>query len=448
MRFSPKHLLTAPKTVVGLLLLLLCSVILSTVIPQEFSTPASSLALWREAHPFWQPIIQKFALDRLFTSPWFAGLLFLLLISLAVTTYDQVQVSYKKMFDGNIRHRQEGSTLAATAEQFEVFSHEKTIASALKEAGYYKIGRKDTADRFLKHPWGYWGLPLLHLGLFVTIAAALLLVATQKEGVLRLSEKETHTPTSPWLYEDYGLFAKSFILPVAVRLESVVPEFWSEGGLKNISSNLVFIKPSGQTTEMTTSTGSILQYNGLRIYQENEFGTNFHLLLTDRAGNKGIVVLDIASPTTLDKASYGNFDFQEIPYHIKAKYYADAAGKTLSGNNPLLVIRLLAGNEVRGELSLRRGESGPLGPYEAKLVEITRWTGLIFWEKTGMPGIFGGIFIFSLGSLLYYFTIPREMYCQKLGNGYRLSWRCSRFRDHYREEYRALRERLQGTERS
>jgi len=448
MRFQPKHFLTAPKTAFALLLLLLGSVILSTVIPQKFSTPQPKLTLWQDAHPAWLPIIEKFALDRVFTAPWFAALLFLLLISLAITTHDQLQVAQKNLFGKKARRRHEGEKFNPTAEQFEIYLPEKKIHSALKQAGYYKIGKNNNTNRYLKHPWGYWGLSLLHLGLFITIAAALLLVATQKEGVLRLSEKETHTPTSPWLFEDHGLFAQSFILPVAVRLESVIPEFWSEGGFKNISSNLIFIEPSGQTTRITTSTGSILQYNGLRIYQESKFGTNFHLLLTDRDGRKGKIVLDLASPTTLAKASYGNFDFQEIPYHIKAKYYADAAGKTLTSNNPLLFVRLLADNRVSGEVALRMGESGPLGPYEAKLVAITHWTGLIFWDKTGMPGIFGGIFIFSLGTLLYYFTIPREFYCRESEHGYQLIWKCSRFRDHFQDEYNSIKARLQGMETS
>ncbi len=444
MRFHLKHILTSPKTVFALLLLLLSSVALSIFIPQEFSTPPAQLTLWQQAHPTWLPIIQRFDLARLFTAPWFAALLFIFLLSLTITTYDQFRHAYKKMFSISAPMPPPTNQLSPTADHFEAQISAAALHSTLKRAGYWKLADTDGGNRYVKHPWGYWGLTLLHLGILITIAGALLLVATQKEGVLRLTEGETHTPNSPWLYEDHGLLAPSFRLPAAVRLEQFTPEFWNKGGVKSITSNLIFISPNGQAAPLTTTTGSILQHQGLRIYQEKTFGNNFHLLLTDRTGITGELILDMESPTSLTKASYGNFDFQEIPYHLKAKSYADAAKTNLASNNPLLVVRLFANNQLIDELSLTKGEHGDLGPYAVKLMGVTQWTGFIFWEKTGMPGIFWGIFIFSLGALLYYFTIPRELYCQKRDGGYRLRWKCPRFRDHYLEEYCSVRQRLQG----
>ena len=443
MRFQPKHFLTSPKTVFTLLFLLLCSIALSILIPQEFSTPPAQLALWQQTHPAWLPIIKRFDLSRLFTSPWFGSLLFLFLLSLTITTYDQFRISYQKMFGTHALLSQK-TYLPPSAEQFEAKISAETLHTTLKQAGYRKLAERDDASRYVKHPWGYWGLTLLHWGLLITIGASLLLVATQKEGVLRLTEGITRTPDSPWLFEDHGLFAQSLRLPVAVRLDDFTPEFWNKGGIKSITSNLIFISPSGESTRLTTTTGSVLQHKGFQVYQKNTFGNNFHILLTDPAGSSGEIVLDMESPTTLSKASYGNFTFQEIPYHFKAKYFADAAGKALASSDPLLVVRLFSNQRLVDELSLQKGGHGTLGPYDVKLFKVTQWTDLIFWEKTGMPGIFLGIFIFSLGGLLYYFTIPRELYCEREADAYRFRWKCSRFKDHYLEEYRSIREHLQG----
>lgn len=443
MRFQPKHFLTAPKTVFTLLLLLLCSIILSIFIPQEFSTPPAQLALWQQSHPTWLPLVKRLHLAKLFTAPWFVAILVLFLLSLTITTYDQCRIAYRKISGSDIALPRPGTA----SDHFEAHVSAERLRTILNQAGFRKRAASNDISRYVKHPWGYWGLALLHLGILITIIAALLLVATQKEGVLRLTEGATHTPNSPWLFEEHGFLSQHFRLPDAVRLNRVTPEFWSNGGVKSITSNLTLIAPDGRTTSLLTTTGSIQQHKNLRIYQEKSFGNNFHLLLTDITGTTGEIVLDLESPTTLAKASYGNFDFKGIPYHFKAKYYADAAGKTLTSNNPLLVVRLVANGRLIDELTLKKGEHGTLGPYDVKLTGVTAWAGFIFWQKTGMPGIFWGILIFSLGGLLYYFTIPRELSCQKREDGYRLFWKCSRFRDHYQEEYHSIRKRLQAMER-
>ncbi|MFH1020809.1 MAG: cytochrome c biogenesis protein ResB [Pseudomonadota bacterium] len=407
MPLTVKRYLLSRKTVLALLLLLFFSVVLSYAVPQQFSTPPELFAKWQKAHQAWLPATEFLGLHRLFTAPWFVALLFCFLVSLAVTTIEQLRLAQTKTFGTGAAHLE-------------------------------------------KHPWGYWGKFLLHLGILLTVASSLGIAATEKRGIARLEEGETLLPGSPWLFEEHGLLTGPLRLEESLLLDRVTPEFWPQGGVKNVTSEVLFIAPgSGEASSRTIAFAPILKHKGLRIYQEKNFGTAFHVMLTGEAGQQGVMVLDMPSPFAHGEASYGNFDFAEIPYRIKAKYYADAGQKTLAGDNPLLVIRLVDNtNTVTGELSLKKGGGGRLGPYQARLVEVKKWAGFIFLDTPFIPGVFLGFFIFILGAVLTYVTIPREFYCQRWDEGFRLLRKGPGWPRHSMAAYEAVMKRLKRRGRS
>jgi len=439
MRLHLSRLFKSKKTALTLLLLLFFSVVLLSIIPQQFSTTPAKLATWQQAHQPWLPTIEALGLHHLLTTPWFAVILFLFLVTLAIATQTQFRISYQKTFAPTVVPDATNPVGKKSVAASELSLPEEALTQILKKNGYLNLGgNQGKMRRYLKHPWGHWGIFFLHLGIFISITASLIFAVGAKRGAIRLIEGETHLPTAPWLYEERGLLAGPFFLPEAVRLDKIIAEFWEQGGVKKIRSGIRFISPQGQVTTASIATTPITTYRGMRVYQESSFGNAFYVWLTGSAGNSHGVVLDIASPVTPGKASYGNFTFPEIPYTIKAKYYADAEKKSLVSDNPLLFLRLVEQNKVIGELSLTKGESGSLGPYQAKFVRVAQWTNFTFMTTPGITGVFCGFFIFSLGGLLYYFTIPRELYCQKTDDGFRLLWKCSRFRQHYQEECQSI----------
>jgi len=445
MRFDIRRLLTARTSVLALMSILLLAVVLSYIIPQRFSTPEAEFVKWQAAHRAWLPVIEFLGLHRLFSTPWFVGLLAVFWISLVFAAKAQFRAALVRTF---------GCPCSAVTapeldgDSFQVDLSVGQLARGLQRAGYFRIAAISGAMRYVKHPWGYWGVFLLHLGIMVAVAASLFIAATEKRGALRLAEGELHLPSSPWLVEERGPFASPFRLPEAVRLDRLTPEFWEPGGLKNLQSELSFIAPDGVTTRRSLALAAILDYRGLRIYQEANFGHVFYLRFTDRAGVTGEVALDLAGPIEAARPSYGDFDFAEIPYHLKAKYYADAARETLVSDNPQLVMRLIDRETVIGELALGIGEGGLLGPYQVRLVRLARWAGFVFLQTPGVSAVFAGFAIFILGVMLNYFTIPREFLVQTTGGGYRVTWNGSKYRRLYLAEYRRVEEQLRQQERN
>ncbi len=447
MPLDVKRFLTSRRTVLFLMLFLFFSVLLSLVVPQRFSVPPAELAQWQQAHRAWLPLVEFFGLHRLFTAPWFAALLLIFLLSLAIATHGQFTMARRKTFS------MVGAVFSSTAEggpgdgSVELSLSGQEIKKILTRQGYLRVGQEQGKMRYVKHPWGFWGLFFLHLGMFIAVASSLVVATTEKRGSLRLVEGEIHSPGSPWQFEQRGLLARPFVMSQALRLERVMPEFWPQGGIKNIQSEVVFIAANGQPTRRTIAITPILNYQGLRIHQEYSFGNAFYLVFIDRAGRESGVILDIDNPMEREQASYRNFDFEEIPYQLKAKYFADAEKKTLVSDNPLLVLRLVDPEGIiLGELALQKGGSGRLGPYRVHLVGVKRWAGFTFLDSTGVAGVFFAFFIIVLGVGLNYFTIPREFYCEKRDSGFRLVWKGSRCRQQFMEEYQMIVKRLKGRE--
>jgi len=428
MMLSFKRFFLSRKTILALILLILLSVVIGYIFPQRFSTAPSVMDEWKEAHPFLVPWVEALGLGHVYSTSWFAALLFVFLFSLVISTYEQIKISTKKTFGG----------LPAGGESFRIIAEENELISAIKTQGYFRAAKNEEGYRFVKRPWGYWGNVLLHIGIVITIASSLLIALTQKRGVLNLVEGEITIPGAPWAAEENGLMAGKFVLPEAVRLEQVIAEFWETDDLKQLTSAISFIDPQGRINKYTLAINQTIDYRGLRIYQSYNSGDAFFVKFVDLEGGRNGVILQIQSPSKRDRASYGNFHLEGTPYLLKAKYFADAGKRSMDSTNPLLVLRLMDKGKVLGEINLRKGESDKIGPYTASFLEASKWAGIIFVDITGMPGIFLGFFIIIAGSGLTYFMPPSEFFVRREGNEFSIAWKATRFESFYKEEFESV----------
>lgn len=428
MMLSFKRFFLSRKTILTLIILILAAIIIGYLFPQRFAAPPSEMERWRETNSFWVPWVERLGLDHVYSTPWFAALLFVFLFSLGISTYEQIKISTKKTFGG----------LPAGVESFRIIADENELISAIKTQGYFRAAKNEEGYRFVKHPWGYWGNVLLHIGIVLTIASSLLIVLTQKRGVLNLVEGEITIPGAPWAAEENGLMAGKLVLPEAVRLDKVIAEFWETDDLKQLTTAISFIDPQGRINKHTLAINQTIDSKGLRIYQSYNYGDAFFVKFVDLEGRRNGVILQIQSPSKRDRASYGNFNLEGAPYLLKAKYFADAGKRSMDSTNPLLVLRLMDKGKVMGEINLRKGESGKIGPYTASFLDASKWAGIIFVDITGMPGIFLGFFVIIAGSGLTYFMPPREFIVRREGGEFSIAWKAARFENFYKEEFESV----------
>ncbi|ABB30815.1 ResB protein required for cytochrome c biosynthesis-like protein [Geobacter metallireducens RCH3] len=422
-----KRFLLSRTTILALFALILGAIVLSYFVPQHMGVPSRALDKWRESHGPLLAAVDFLGLHHMFTTPWFATLLAFFLASLSLSTYQQYRLAKERTFRVGLPG--EGwISLPETAMESAVI---------LRKFGYVRIGNQGEVSRHVKHPWGYWGNFLLHVGIVLVVASSLVILVTQHRGLLNLERGETVYPGTPWAVEENGLFVGKFVLPAAVRLESHDPVFWDNGEIKLIESTVAFLYPDRPVERATLGINQPAWLGGVKIYQSHRFGSDFYAEFADRDGKKVVLILPLQIPPRLDEAGYGDFQFNVMPFQIKAKYYADAARKDMLSGNPLLVLRLYDGAALLGELPLRIGESGVLGNYHVRLLKAVPWNGLILVSMSGMPGIFFGFFIIVCGCSLNYFVVPREVWVRE-GSQTAVSWRAARFAEFYRDEYDEL----------
>lgn len=429
-----KRLFLSRKTVLILILLILFSVLLAYIIPQRFYSIPENIEKWQQSNPSLAPFVIRFGLDHVYTTPWFAALLFIFLITLSISAFQQIKVSFKKTFSG---------VMPSGGNEFKKVDEVK-VSTAIKEEGYLRMAGGPDWQKFVKYPWGYWGNVFLHLGIIITIASSLLIVLTEKRGLIYIYEREVHMPADKWTAKENGMLSENFVLPYAVRLEIVKTEFWDTDELKQLTSVLSFISEQGRSEQRTVAINQVMNYRGLNIYQQNRFGSAFFVEIADDKGFVNNSILQIESPQQRDKAGYGNFMIEGVPNLLKAKYFADAEKRSIDSNNPLLTLRLADKEKIIGEVSLKKGESGKLGPYTVRLADVLKWSGIIFADTTGMPGIFIGFFIIIIGSSIIYFMPPREIYLRRSDGGLFLLFRAGRFEDLHKEEFERISKGSEG----
>ncbi len=428
-----KRILLSWKTTLTLVLLILTIIIIGYIFPQRVSSTVRELETWRQAHPVLSPLVQRTGLDHVYSTVWFALLLFVTMLSLALSSFEQIKAANKKTFGlrgGDFTLQRKGDVLESTATLDE-------LSKALKSEGYLRIAHNEQVHRFVKYPWGYWGNALLHAGMLVAIGASLTIVLTQQSGVIKLYEGEVFPHGGSWGLQDNGVLADNLELPGALRLENVTPEFWETDDVKQVTTEFSLIDSADHAEKFKLSINQILNYKGIRIYQQS-FGHAFFVEFTDRASRVIPVVLLMESQSQRDKPSYGSFRFKEIPFEIKAKYFADAEKKSMDGKNPLFVMRLLDHDHVVGEAELKVGERGVIGDYTVRLLRVSRWVGLIFTVTPGMSGLYLAFFIIILGAALSYFTPPREFVVTSVDDVLLVKWRGTRFAELYRDEYERI----------
>lgn len=421
-----KRFLLARKTVLCLIVLLLVLIFSGFVVPQRFLSEPEVVALWEQNHPVLIPLIRLLGLDQVYSSPLFLVLLLFFLLATFLSLADQTgkaaRMTWGPGHPPHDLHELNGVT-------------GQNLVQSIQKSGYWLKKENEVGCRLIRHPWGYWGSVLLHLGLVVVIAGSIAVVLTQQRGQLKLVVSEQYPAGKPLPQQEKNFLAEDFVLPFSIRLDAVRPTFWENDDTQDIISDLTFFMPDGAESSHAIGINRITSFAGIRLFQRQRFGNAFLVVLQNSDGSPSEILLDLPYPKKRDKPAYGDFRFEEIPYLIKAKYYADAARQSMYDVDPALTLRLMDWENIVGELTLRKGQQGSLGPYRVKLVEISRWTELIFVMIYGMPLVFSGFFLIILGAVLLFCTPPREFYVlQQKGKVY-LGWRGGRFADLYRNEY-------------
>jgi len=424
-------------TVICLTLAALSAITLSAFFPQSFITPPQDMIEWQAAHPLLHRWTDFLGLHRIYTHPAFALILAGVMMSLLLSTWNQCITAWRRTFQRN----QPGPA----GDQFDTPAPLAEISYHLIKRGYIRINETEGCLLMVRHPWGYWGLALFHLGMLAVIAASLLIALTQQRGIISISQGFIHEIEEPLLMEEHGMLAAPLKLTEPIQMDRVTWSFRPENhGVRSVVSQLTFLSDKGVAKTETVEINRILRHHGIQYYQALKFGHAFFLEITDQAGRAEKTQLQLQHPVTPHKASYDTFGgILPDGNVLRVKYVVNGEMKSFDPVDPLLTLRIDQHGREIGRLSLKRGDEGTIGPFRFRLHGFAPWSQLIAVRMTGMPGVFLGFAIICLGGLLHYFTPPREIAVRKNpAGGHTVGWRGIRFAGFYRDEYEQLKQAL------
>ncbi len=422
-----KQLLTARRISLGLILLLAALMYCSTLIPQEIDSTPDKVEAWRRTHASLLWLIDGAHLHEIYSQPWFAVVILCASLSLGISSLDQWTVSRKRLF----------STVPGTGSEIAGNVTSGQLGSVARSHRYRALQtHSDELLKFVRNPWGYFGIWMLHVGMTLVIAVSLYVSLTGRQGALILVEGETRDMVKPWDASEHGILSSPLRMPGTVRLEKVTVRFDSMNQPTDVLSDISITGKTGTVDSFTASINRICRYNGLRIYHASQHGDAFTVTFTDTSGAAHTERIFAQQPVGLDNAGYSSeFSVAWSPYLYAVKYYADAEKKSMLSANPQLYIRMLEGEKEIARTELTSGSTGVLGEYRVQLLKSEKWAKLIIVDISGMSLIFTGFAIIMLGGVIHYMTPPRELIGVKQADGsYKVYWKAVAFKDFYVDE--------------
>lgn len=422
-----KQLITVRRLSLWLILAVVGLMYLSTVVPQEIESAPEKIEKWRLDHAGLLWLIDAVHLQSVYAQPWFVATILISIIALGISSFDQWGAARKKL----------ASTGIGPGEEVAAFVSEQKLRSVARSNRYRVVRTGSRAQlKFVRNPWGYFGVLMLHVGMILVIAVSLYVSMTSRQGVLMLVEGEQRDQLTPWDAYQQGMLASPLKLPGSIRLNKVKVDFAGENHAAQVSSEISFTDRTGKVDSLTPAINRMLNYRGLRIYHAAHYGAAFTVTITDTSGVPHTERIMIQHPAGLAKAAYSSdFTVAWSPYLFDAKYYLDTERKNMPSSNPDLVVRMREGNWEVARSALTKGIPGTLGKYRIVIDDVEKWAKLIVVDVSGMSAVFAGFAVIMTGGLIHYMTPPRELIgIQQPDGSYRVIWRAIAFKEFYQDE--------------
>ncbi|HWI61926.1 MAG TPA: cytochrome c biogenesis protein ResB [Symbiobacteriaceae bacterium] len=382
-----------------------------TLIPQE-----GMYSDWRppqDFYPaqygaFWGSLLFKTGMTRMYTSWWFMSLLFMMGASLVICSIERFVPLWKAVQRPNIAPPE--SFVKHLKSRFEYKPAAgadplSPVAAALKSARYTVV-QKDGRLYADKGRWGRWGPYILHVGLLLVLAGAMVRVfpgAYMDQFVWVRDGSIVKVPGANWF----------------IKNEKFTVESYENGQPKSYETEATVVEADGtEVKKHTISMNNPLSHRWIELYQSSykqELG-KAKVMLKDRASGAeiGTFDLDLYQPEK---------EYKVGDYTVKiAEYFPDfglEGGKPVSRSsevqNPGVVLDIIGkdGKAYRNWYFVMYPEmefdaKTPVKLSTADMV-VTSTTGLKVKKDLGIPVIWFGLIIASL-AVCATFYIPHRRY--------------------------------------
>lgn len=458
-----KRFLLSRKTVFSLICGVSISCLIGSLIPQVARKPPEFFETWKAESPKIYYLVDLLQLNQVYTSVWFLVLVALIATSLAFSIYYQSKVLVKlrepaqrDITEGSFRdflslRLVQGSGFRVQGSEVRVGGIVNEIKRVFKAKGYrpYLVAEESRYFLFGKNRAGRWGGVIFHVGLLFCIVAALYGLAFQKRGFIQLIQTETFQgKDEDWQSKRLGVFAKDFDLGFQVYLNEFTPTYWENDQVKDLVSSLTMIDEKGEPSEFSVSPGKPVVFKGTKIYQSTDYGYALGFILKKEGEHEPVgtnFLLD--APGKKDQPFKGKMDFPTTDYILDMKFHPNLIEPSFYATIPGVNLTVTEKGEERFKRKVLFNQMALFGNDALKFAQIHYWTGLIFVENYGMPLVYCGFALSTLGALLIFMFPYKEVHLKVIEEGEHIELsmggRAKRYKALFSEEFNEMAERIE-----
>ncbi|MCL4490856.1 MAG: cytochrome c biogenesis protein ResB [Nitrospirae bacterium] len=413
-----KRVLLSPKTVIALICAVGVFCVIGSTVPQLTERPPRFFEAWKAGSPKVYYVIELLQLNQVFTSVWFLILTALVALSLALSVFYQTKALMKS--GKFIRKEITGSSFkdylsfeAVRNPQLEAGRAGDEIKRIFKDRGYrpYPASEGSGYFAFGKNRTGRWGGVMFHTGLLIVIIAALYGLAFQKRGFVQLIQTDTFQGRDEeWRTKRLGVFAEDFRPGFQVHLDTFAPAYWENGKVRELESSLIITDDKGESREFPLSLRSPIEFRGVKIYQSEYYGYSLGLIL-EREG-KGPVITHflLDAPDKKGKPFAGRTDFPATAYIFDMKFYPDLTAPSLYATLPGVDLTVTEKGEPRFKGMVLLNQRMLFDNDTLTFAQLHYWTGLYFTANYGMPLVYSGFALSTLGAIMIFAAPYKEVH--------------------------------------
>jgi len=457
-----KRFLLSRKTVISLICAVGISCLVGSTIPQIARKTPQFFETWKAGRPRLYYLIDLLQLNQVYTSAWFLILIVLVALSLAYSVYYQSktlikskgtaqrEITEQSFKDFLALRLVQGSGVRGQGAEGSVEELAGKIKRIFKVRRYrlYLAAEESRYFLFGKNRAGRWGSVIFHMGLLICILSALYGLAFQKRGFVQLKQADTFQgKDKDWQAKSPGVFARDYDTGFQVYLNKFIPSYWENDQIKDLESSLTITDTKGESKRFLLSPAGPIRFEGTRIYQSTHYGYALGFLLKQEAGKEVLTNFLLDIPAQKDKPLEGKIDFPITDYILDMKFYPNLIESSFYATLPGVDLIVTEKGEQRFKGMVLFSQRARLNNKDSlSFVRIRYWTGLIFVKNCGMPLVYCGFALSTLGAFLIFMLPYKQVYLKvtEEGNNVQISMggRSNKYNALFSEEFKVLSEDL------
>lgn len=427
------RLIKSLKLSLALMVLLVPVIAAGNLVPQRGRVSPDDIIVWQQRYPSFSKIVSAAGLDHVYTSWWFLIVFTVLFLNMTLITWDLIGRTRRK---AQGLHRFDPDAAAYFSLGNFRFTDDAwaSFEAALRNRRYGIIASE--GEIYGRKGWvGIWGGTILHVGLVVLLAGAVVSGLTRFSGYTEMGEGQSFTDTEKsYLQASYGLLFPRHKPGIHIKVQGIWVNDLDK--MKVVESALVVMDKGIPAVSKSIRMNEPLSYRGMKVFQSRYAGPA--LLFAVEGPGSPVPIAGYVNLKASGRAESSMFSLLGTPFQAKATY--------MPGSD-VLEMEVRAREEIIFRGPMKAGQALLAGPWKITLAAINRWSGIIVVYDWAVPIVFASFFLAVAGIAVMGLFDPREIWAKRMKRDGKevveiLGW--GRWRNMFLDEFDEMTEEIKG----